>query len=102
MARRSRKLLITGVVNPTDLGRTVIGNYIEKAKKDVNTWANKYTGKINEFTSNKVRVDSASTRLGVWYDVYASEVYPKIKGLYETAKVEYARRVVKPVATAPV
>jgi hypothetical protein len=102
MARRSRKLLITGVVNPTDLGRTVVGNYIEKAKKDLNKWTDKYTSKINEFTNNKVRIDSASARLGVWYDVYASEVYPKIKGLYETAKVEYARRVVKPVATAPV
>ena len=102
MARRSRKLLITGVVNPTDLGRTVIGNYVEKAKKDVDKWASKYTGKVNEFTNNKVRIDSASSRLAVWYDVYASEVYPKIKGVYESAKVNYARRVVKPMATAPV
>jgi len=102
MARRSRKLLITGVVNPTELGKTVIGNYIQKAQKDLDKWATKYTGKINEFTSNKVRIESASSRLGVWYDVYATEVYPKIKGVYESAKVEYARKVVKPMATAPV
>ena len=102
MARRSRKLLITGVVNPAELGRTVVGNYVEKARKEVNTWASKYTGKIGEFTNNKVRIESASSRLGVWYDVYATEVYPQIKGIYENAKVDYAKRVVKPVATAPV
>jgi len=107
MARRkSRRLLITGVVSSVDLARSVIENYINKARTELETWAGNYSSRIKTYATSpdKEYVEKrkqAMEKLGAWYDIYRDVVYPEIIGVFSKAKSEYTKRT-KPVpATAP-
>ena len=107
MARRkSRRLLVTGVVSSADLAKSVITNYINKAKTELDKWAGNYTDRIKTYATSpeKEYVEKrkqASDKLEAWYDVYKDVVYPEIIGVFSKAKSEYVKRT-KPVpATAP-
>jgi hypothetical protein len=94
---RPRKLLISGVVTPTDLSKTVIERYIKEATANLATWRRYYEENINKYTSDRARQNLAQTKLATWYDIYVTEVYPKVKDAYATARSEYIKKVVKPL-----
>jgi hypothetical protein len=103
--RRARKLLITGVVTPTDLSKTVIETYVSKARTNVTDWARDYRAKILDYVGDKKRQDVAQAKLATWYDIYLTEIYPKVKEVFATARSEYIKKIAKPlgggVATPP-
>jgi hypothetical protein len=95
--RRARKLLISGVVAPADLGKSVIDKYVATARTKVTDWSKTYVDQINTYLGDKTRQDLAKSKLGVWYDIYVTEIYPRIKEVFATARSTYIRRVLKPL-----
>jgi hypothetical protein len=95
--RRARKLLISGVVTPTDLGRSVIDKYVATARTKVADWSKTYVDQINTYLGDRTRQDLAKSKLGVWYDLYVTEIYPKVKEIFATARSTYIRKVLKPL-----
>jgi ATPase subunit of ABC transporter with duplicated ATPase domains len=104
--RKSRRLLVTGVVASADLAKSVVTNYINKAKTELEKWAGNYSDRIKTYaTSTETEYvekrKQAMEKLEAWYDVYKDVVYPEIIGVFSKAKSEYVKRT-KPVpATAP-
>jgi hypothetical protein len=94
--RRSRKLLITGVVTPTDLSKTVIDKYVSEAKENLAAWSRNYRGQISAYVGDKKRQDVAQAKLAAWYDLYLTEIYPKVKEVFATARAEYIKKIAKP------
>jgi hypothetical protein len=107
MARRkSRRLLVTGVVSSPDLAKSVITNYINKAKTEIATWSRHYRTSITTYaTSTETeyvkRREEAEKKLGAWYDVYKEVIYPEIIGVFSKGKAEFAKRVKPAVTTTP-
>jgi hypothetical protein len=95
--RRSRKLLISGVVTPADLSKTVIERYVREAAANLATWRKSYEDNINKYTGDRARQGLAQTKLATWYDIYVTEVYPKVKDAYAAARTEYIKKVVRPL-----
>jgi hypothetical protein len=95
--RRARRLLITGVVASTDLSKTVIGKYVSEARTKVTDWAKDYSSRIMEYVGDAKRQDIAQAKLATWYDIYLTEVYPKVKEAFATARSEYIKRIVRPL-----
>jgi hypothetical protein len=94
---RPRKLLISGVVTPGDLSKTVIERYIKEAATNLATWRKSYEDNINKYAGDRARQALAQTKLATWYDIYVTEVYPKVKDAYATARTEYIKKVIKPL-----
>ena len=107
MARRkSRRLLVTGVVSSADLAKSVITNYIDKARTEIATWSRHYRASITTYaTSTETeyvkRREEAEKKLGAWYDVYKEVVYPEIIGAFSRGKAEFAKRVKPAVSPTP-
>jgi hypothetical protein len=103
--RRARKLLITGVVTPTDLSKTVIDRYVSEARTRVTDWARDYRAKIMGYVGDTKRQEVAQAKLATWYDLYITTIYPRVKEVFATARSEYIRRIYRPlgggVATPP-
>ena len=102
--RRARKLLITGAVAPADLSKSVIEKYVSTANTKVGDWASVYTSNIKAYVADKTRQGLAQAKLATWYDIYITEVYPKVKEAFATARTAYIRKVIKPLGggvTAP-
>ena len=95
--RRPRRLLITGVVAPVDLSKTVIGKYVSEARTRVTDWARDYRLKILDYVGDAKRQDVAQAKLAMWYDIYLTAVYPKVKEIFATARSEYIKRIVAPL-----
>jgi hypothetical protein len=95
--RRARRLLITGVVTSTDLSKSVIGKYVEVARIRVTDWARDYRSRILEYVGDAKRQDVAQAKLSTWYDLYLTEIYPKVKEVFATARSEYIRRIATPL-----
>jgi hypothetical protein len=81
----------------------VISRYVTKAKdpKTLGKWISDYANRIIEYTKNEARQANAQSRLAAWYEIYLTEVYPKIKEIFGAAKAEHAKRVIKPLAVTP-
>jgi len=94
---RPRKLLISGVVTPTDLSKTVVERYVREAGTNLANWRKSYEDNINKYTGDRARQALAQTKLATWYDIYVTEVYPKVKDAYATARTEYIKKVIKPL-----
>ena len=94
---RPRKLLISGVVTPIDLSKTVIERYVREATANIGAWRKAYEENINQYLGDRSRQNLAQSKLATWYDIYVTEVYPKVKDAYATARTEYIRKVVKPL-----
>jgi hypothetical protein len=101
--RRSSGVLIYGIVRPEDLAKDVVSRYVTKARdpKTLEAWVTDYKQKITAYVGNTARQANAQSRLAAWYEIYLTEVYPKIKEIFGAAKAEHARRVIKPLATTP-
>jgi 5-formaminoimidazole-4-carboxamide-1-beta-D-ribofuranosyl 5'-monophosphate synthetase len=95
--RRARRLLITGVVTSTDLSKSVIEKYVSEAKTRITFWARDYRSSILEYVGDTKRQDVAQAKLTTWYDIYITEVYPKVKETFATARSEYIKRIAKPL-----
>jgi len=95
--RRARKLLISGVVTPADLGKSVVDKYVSVARTKVGDWSRNYVDQINTYLGDKTRQDLAKSKLGVWYDIYITEIYPRIKEVFATARSAYIKKVLKPL-----
>jgi hypothetical protein len=95
--RRARKLLITGVVAPADLSKTVIGKYVSEARARVTDWARDYRTRILDYVGDTKRQEIAQAKLATWYEIYMTTIYPKVKEAFATARSEYIRRIVKPL-----
>jgi hypothetical protein len=94
---RPRRLLITGVVTPENLSKSVISKYVSEARTRVTDWARDYRLKILDYVGDTKRQDVAQTKLATWYDIYLTEVYPRVKEAFATARSEYIKRIVKPL-----
>ncbi len=99
--RRARKLLIAGAVAPADLSRTVVGKYVSEAKVNLGDWANRYQANIRAYLGETKRQELAQTKLATWYDIYVTEVYPRIKEIFATARAAFIRRIYKPAVASP-
>lgn len=99
MARRSRRLLVAGVVSPADLARTVVNNYVSGARTNIATWQARYAGGINDYLGSTRRQDVARAKLETWYNIFLTEVYPRLSGVYAEAKRAYYARTA--TITAP-
>jgi hypothetical protein len=101
--RRSSGVLIYGIVRPEDLAKDVVNRYVTKAKdpRELDRWISDYKEKITDYVKNTAKQANAQNRLAVWYEIYLTEVYPKIKEIFGAAKAEHAKRVIKPLATTP-
>jgi len=95
--RRARKLLITGVVAPLDLSKTVIGKYVSEARTRVTDWARDYRSRILDYVGDTKRQNVAQAKLATWYELYLTEIYPKVKEVFATARSEYIKKIVKPL-----
>jgi hypothetical protein len=95
--RRARKLLISGVVTPTDLGKSVVDKYVSVARTKVADWSKTYVDQINTYLGDKTRQDLAKSKLGTWYDIYITEIYPRVKEIFATARSSYIKKVLKPL-----
>ena len=95
--KRARKLLITGVVTPADLSKTVIERYVGEAKTRLPAWTRNYRGQILAYTEDRKRQEVAQAKLATWYELYLTDIYPKVKEVFATAKAEYIKKIVKPL-----
>ncbi len=95
-SRRPRRLLISGAVTPADLSRTVINRYVTEGTRNLGNWAGNYQANIKAYLADTARQALAQQKLQVWYDIYFTEVYGKIKEAYSTARAEYIKRVYRP------
>jgi hypothetical protein len=95
--RRARRLLITGVVAPVDLSRSVVAKYVGEARTRVTDWARGYRDRILEYVGDTRRQDVAQAKLSTWYEIYLTEIYPKVKEVFATARSEYIKRIVRPL-----
>jgi hypothetical protein len=94
--RRARKLLISGVVTPDSLSRTVIGKYVSTARERLADWATTYQTRINDYVADVNRQSVAQAKLATWYNIYVTVVYPRLKEIFATARSEYIRRLYRP------
>jgi hypothetical protein len=99
--RKARKLLISGVVTPIDLSRTVVGKYVATAKEKLPDWAGNYTARINEYLADTNRQSAAQAKLAAWYGIYVVTVYPRLKEIFATARAEYIKAIYRPPTPAP-
>jgi hypothetical protein len=99
--RRARKLLISGVVTPDALSRTVVGKYVATAREKLSDWAGNYTNRINEYLADTNRQSVAQAKLTAWYNIFVTTVYPRLKEVYATARSEYIKAIYRPPVTAP-
>jgi hypothetical protein len=95
--RRARKLLISGVIAPADLGKSVVDKYVSEARTNVTNWSRSYVDRINTYIGDRTRQDLAKAKLGVWYDLFITEIYPRIKEVFATARSTYIKKVLKPL-----
>jgi len=95
--RRARKLLISGVVAPIDLGKSVVDKYVNVARTKASDWSKTYVDQINTYLGDKTRQELAKAKLGVWYDIYVTEIYPRVKEIFATARSTYIKKVIKPL-----
>jgi hypothetical protein len=99
--RRARRLLISGVVTPDNLSRTVVGKYVATARERLGDWAREYTSRITEYVGDANRQSLAQAKLSTWYNIYVTVVYPRLKEIFATARSEYVRTIYRPPAPAP-
>lgn len=90
--RRSRRLLVTGIRTPTDVAKDVIQGYVGGAQTKLGDWAKNYRSSISSYVKDAKKQDLAREALGTWYDVYITEIYPKIKEAYATGRTAYITR----------
>lgn len=101
---KSRKLLVAGALTPADLAKTVVGNFVSKGRAELGAWANRYTSKINAYLGNTTAQNLAISKLANWYDVFLTEIYPKLQQAYAGARASYIQRITRrtvPAITPP-
>ncbi|MEM4068085.1 MAG: hypothetical protein QXV17_14630 [Candidatus Micrarchaeaceae archaeon] len=95
MARKSRRLLVAGVLTPADLSRMVIGNYISGARTNISIWQSRYAGGIQDYITSLRKQEMARAKLETWYNIFLTEVYPRLSGVYTEAKRAYYSNISK-------
>jgi len=95
--RRARKLLITGAVAAADLSKSVVEKYVSMANTKLSDWARVYTDNIKAYVGDRTRQGLAQAKLATWYEIYVTEVYPKVKEAFATARADYIKKVIKPL-----
>lgn len=102
--RKARRLLVTGVVTPDAMSKTVVGNYVTKARTEVRTWSRSYVSGVTAYTGDTTKQGQAYAKLGAWYRVYLTEVYPGLVETFARGKKRYVEELATvlraPVATA--
>lgn len=95
MARKSRRLLVAGVVSPTDLSKMVISNYISGARTNISIWQSRYAGGIQDYITSLRKQEMARAKLETWYNIFLTEVYPRLSGVYTEGKRAYYSSIAK-------
>lgn len=94
MARRARRLLVYGIRTPGDLAKEVVSNYVTAAA-NVEVWSSNYVRRVREYVADTARQTEAANRLAGWYNIFLTEVYPRLPTLYVRAKASYVKQLTK-------
>lgn len=98
--RRSRKLLVTGVVTPPDMARTVVNRYVSEARLRITDWAREYRSKVLDYAGDVRRQGVVASKLEAWYSVLTANI-GAIRELWARIKAQYKPPVAPAVAPTP-
>ncbi len=89
MARKrgSGELVITGAM-PT--AEKVIGNLVNKVKKDIDTMTTHYREKVAS-----ANIEGGARKLRAWYTALISEGIPAMRAAYAAIRIDYKSRLAR-------
>ncbi|MEM2158377.1 MAG: hypothetical protein QXO72_05130 [Sulfolobales archaeon] len=98
MARKPKRLLVTGVQPPAERSKAVIDRFVSVARVNLPAWSTKYRDGISGYLGDAAKQSEAASKLASWYDIFLTVVYPKVKEVYATAVSRYleVRRAAAP------
>lgn len=92
MAKRARRLLVYGIRTPEDLAKEVVTNYVTAAA-NVEDWSRKYVNNVRAYVADSRKQAEVTGRLAAWYNIFITEVYPRLPRLYVQAKSRYLKQI---------
>lgn len=93
-------MLVTGVVTPADLAKTVVDRYVTEATTNIVRWQREYRARIMDYTADLKRQDTVRGKLEAWYSVFVGAI-PEIRELWSRIKARYKPPTARPAPVPP-